>query len=1016
MDNNQKRIFEWLNEQDECLCELYEAAVRMVEDDSFPGRKRLICHAVREIRNRLPEKVGAEGIRKRVDYTKEVGELAMLWENEGVQSIYQKDSGNYEPVAEYRVSGTFLKQVEQLVQGHMGVGGRKKHNAKQLLMALETENKKWEGTLGPVVKQWLDVTEWFVSRVHVGRAIDDEKLMMHFESFEGVLLSLIEYFYEGMDKIKEIVESANLSDAVPNEGEVAKVVALLGRSNYRIYFFKELKNPHWLEPLKNQGFFRIPDDPEKGEAYDRWLEEWYLCAISERVPEKVLGVIRDVKCENPYVRSGCIKCLLKMPLETAAKGNGIINNLLKREFTKGDVDWLWVGQNCAKLMVKMVDKFPDSAFVIAWALLDAWVSEEKTYGKDIVAKFSGHYYRELMLEHYNKVWEAKPEQTVRVLIRILKQCLEDLDTEENGYDASISFGFGLALGDLDKIDMKHPGIKTILVKGICEAGIVLIDKEPGKVSGLLGLLEETNRIIFLRIAMYLLRFVPAGTEKKRISKFVGNKEYFKEYNPCWNEHRRLLNDKFDAVSAKDKKAFLGWVEEDKFTEERRKDIADWNSENKKPSPNFEKMESFAKAEELYLVRERFEDEYKRYKKEAGVENDSELAPRKMVSEARCVSPMEGTPLIAEDMAKMTCEEVLDYILEPKNYEGEKKVGGWGTVKDALTATFGADVRKRPAEYLKFDLKTLELLAPEFLAKFFYAVSETVREGSFKKEGWERLIDLACGIVGTKNKEKEWKECFLAILWVLHDGFGEESNRITFNEAISRKFWFILKELVGYNYDEKSESEEEPIQRRLRSVQGGAFGQVILLGIECKNDFATVFENFLKKELVQVFTLAAKEIKRSEVNCTLGYRFASIYWLDKEWVESNAEIIFDDEMWDAVWGTYVSWGRPSPQCFKYLVEKGMYGRAVERIGAKSKYKFGKKPDDGLVEHLMIGYFNGWIVYEDEVLQKFFEKSPAGLRAKAARFLATGFKDVNEGGGDEKERLAESVMLQSELDIS
>ena len=74
MDNNQKRIFEWLKEQDECIGELYEAAVRMVEDDSLPGRKRLICHAVREIRNRLPEKVGAEGIRKRVDYTNEVEE------------------------------------------------------------------------------------------------------------------------------------------------------------------------------------------------------------------------------------------------------------------------------------------------------------------------------------------------------------------------------------------------------------------------------------------------------------------------------------------------------------------------------------------------------------------------------------------------------------------------------------------------------------------------------------------------------------------------------------------------------------------------------------------------------------------------------------------------------------------------------------------------------------------------------------------------------------------------------
>jgi hypothetical protein len=229
MDNNQKRIFEWLKEQDECLGELYEAAVRMVEDDSFPGRKRLICHAVREIRNRLPEVVGAKGIKKRVDNTKELKELTELWESEGIQSVYQKDNGNCETVEEYRVSGKLLKQVGRLVQEDIEVKGRKEHNVKQLLMALETENKKWEGTLGPVVKLWVDETEWFVSRVHVGAAIDDTELIGHFERVENVLLSLKGYFYEGMDKIKEIVESANSSDAVPNGDEVIEVVVLLGR-------------------------------------------------------------------------------------------------------------------------------------------------------------------------------------------------------------------------------------------------------------------------------------------------------------------------------------------------------------------------------------------------------------------------------------------------------------------------------------------------------------------------------------------------------------------------------------------------------------------------------------------------------------------------------------------------------------------------------------------------------------------------------------------------------------------
>jgi len=1007
MDNSQKRIFEWLKEQDECLGELYEAAVRMVEDDSFPGRKRLICHAVREIRNRLPEMVGTKGIRQRVDYPKEVGQLATLWENEGVQSVYQKDKNNCEPVTGYRVSEKFLKQVERIVQGHMGVGGRKEHNAKQLLMALETENRKWEGTLSPVVKQWLDVTEWFVVRVHVGRVIDDEKLIGHFERFENVLLSLVGYFYEGMDKIKETVELANSSDAMPSADEVAKVVAFLGRSNYRIYFFKELKNPHWLKPLIKHGFFGVPDDPQKGKEYDRWLEGWYLNAISESVPEKVLDVIKNVKCENPYVRSDCIKCLLKMPLETAAKGNKVIGNILKR-----DVDWLWIGQNCAKLMVKMLDKFPKPAFVVAWALLDAWVSEEKTYGKDIVAKFSGHDYRELMLEHFSKVWEDKPEEAIGVLITILNRCLENLDKEgkgEKGYDASRYFGYGLELGDLDKIDMKHPRIKTVLVKGICEAGKVLINEGPGKISKLLGWFEGTNRVIFLRIAMHLLRFVKSGTESARISKFIGDEKYYLNGEPYWNEHRRLLNDKFDDVSDGAKKVFLEWVDEDKYSEDLRKEITETCNREGKEVPNFEKENNRERAKELYLVRERFKDEYKGYKEAAEVINDSTLAPRKMVGETRWVSPMEGTSLTAEDMAKMDCEDVLDYILEPKNYEGVEKVSGWGTVKDALAATFKNDVKKRLGDYLDCDLEKLVALGPDFLASLFYGFREVEK---IEREVWGQALELASKVIKNNAMDEKYRACYSATLSALRDGFSsKEDEGIEFTEDRVKEFWGIIETLTRYpvgDISQSSDYERDPMQMGCVLVPAQAMELSVSLGIVCKKYFPELHESYLKGEIQECYEKVLK-IKEEGINYNFGSNFTRIYWTDTEWVKENLSNIFSEELWDETWGTYVSWGRPSPQCFELLVEEQQYLKAVKRIGEPSKFKFGKDPDKGLTEHLMIGYFNEWINYDHEVLQEFFKKAPAVLRAKAARFLASGFKDVNEKGGGEKEEVAARMKL-------
>ena len=68
----------------------------------------------------------------------------------------------------------------------------------------------------------------------------------------------------------------------------------------------------------------------------------------------------------------------------------------------------------------------------------------------------------------------------------------------------------------------------------------------------------------------------------------------------------------------------------------------------------------------------------------------------------------------------------------------------------------------------------------------------------------------------------------------------------------------------------------------------------------------------------------------------------------------------------------------------------FENAIGRMGTPNKYDFRKNPEEGLTEHLMIGFFNEWIDIEDELLKKFFEKATAKLRGKAARFLTTGFK--------------------------
>jgi len=78
----------------------------------------------------------------------------------------------------------------------------------------------------------------------------------------------------------------------------------------------------------------------------------------------------------------------------------------------------------------------------------------------------------------------------------------------------------------------------------------------------------------------------------------------------------------------------------------------------------------------------------------------------------------------------------------------------------------------------------------------------------------------------------------------------------------------------------------------------------------------------------------------------------------------------------------------------LADSGKYAVAIGKIRSDATGDEYSEPEKGLVQHLMIAYFNGWIEWDNALLGLFFERAPVGLRGQAIDFLKTGFKSVNE----------------------
>ena len=99
-------------------------------------------------------------------------------------------------------------------------------------------------------------------------------------------------------------------------------------ANY-FYFFDNLRSAKWIEPLREQGFFKDPPggkeekDPESGAvmtSFPPWPESRYLARMAGMDPDCVLEVMLDlIFTDNASVHIDLAEAACAMPTKLAAK-------------------------------------------------------------------------------------------------------------------------------------------------------------------------------------------------------------------------------------------------------------------------------------------------------------------------------------------------------------------------------------------------------------------------------------------------------------------------------------------------------------------------------------------------------------------------------------------------------------------------------------------------------------------------------------------------------------------------
>lgn len=208
----------WFSRNAPSLGELYEGAVEMVFQESFPARVRFVAHAVREIRNRLPDAIAGPKVGGPLHYKNRLDSIAKIWEQHGlpmdgalpikVTSGESLPSNNDVPIP-YPV----YKEVATLVRDHVRARETPREAAKRLFEAIDPNNRASEAVLRPRIENWINATEWFVQRAHDRGQTDGEmgagELKERFEIFEHALSAMVRGFFETLEELDEILEEAN---------------------------------------------------------------------------------------------------------------------------------------------------------------------------------------------------------------------------------------------------------------------------------------------------------------------------------------------------------------------------------------------------------------------------------------------------------------------------------------------------------------------------------------------------------------------------------------------------------------------------------------------------------------------------------------------------------------------------------------------------------------------------------------------------------------------------------------
>jgi len=794
----------------------------------------------------------------------------------------------------------------------------------------------------------------------------------------------------------------------PTDEMVEKALSSVKKEADRQYFFSRLKNPLWVEPLCERGYFKSPPGvkklPDGFVQFTPWPELTYLVTIAEEAIDQVLDIILALpRTDNPRVYDDILSIALNLKDQNSAK---LLPKLI--EYTELEYQFFayrylellqyWTTQGNIKEAIEITKR------IIPFREDPKTKEKQQLRKKDSNAlstslkpspRFDQWEYQQILEKGVRPLAENEPYDVACILIGAVANMIqlgmhqEDLN---KGRDEDFS---EIWCRRLDKQDNDHQDAKKNLVHTLTYACTQVYDKAPEYINALDKELRDQRWKVFKRLRQLLYASYPNDQTLPWVRELLlGHEDYSKrEYHYEFQLMIRKASEQFGPklLSENEKTNIFDAI----FRGPSKEDFQEWIGERYSEEA-FHKRQRYFHHMQLRPFATLLSGEVKSYYEELEGESETEIIKD---DDYAPYNEMGGgfvtyrSPKSFEDLESFTDEELLNYLNEWNREHRDKDNWLVEINISALADVFQSLFKDRiipDSRRLEFWMMNRDKIArPIYVASMVKVMQELVRNKDFGNLArWIEFCDWVLLHPDSKRTENQdesrdhpnWGSSRRAVVDFIDACINKNANA----PISARKGLVSLLEKVSNQFDWRLDNDlpvmlglNDPVTEAINNTRSRALESLIRCGFWIRrhmpDDPVTEVTDILSKRLTGDTEVP---LTRPE-QAILALHFRDLYNLNRGWAIEQKGYIFpqgDISVWKDAFVSFILYNRPIKPTFDILREDFEYALENLNILTQTKDNSGEILDR-LGQHLFIYYL--WQAYpltgEESLLELFYDKT-------------------------------------------